>query len=324
MSSAAALVTGATGFLGGALADRLARDGVRVIGTGRDAARGAALEARGVRFVAHDLGDGPVPVEGDLDTVYHCAALASPWGPAAAFERSNVVATQHALATAREHGARRFVHVSTPAVQFAYRDQRGVDPDAPLPVPVNHYAGTKARAEAIVRAPEHAALRPVIVRPRAIFGPGDTVLFPRLLRAARFGLPLVRGGRALVDLAYVDNVVHGLQLAADRGRAGEIYNLSNGEAWTVRNLLDRVFSEVGRTPRYWHLPTWAGHALGRAAEGAALLTRREPRVTQYTMALLAYDMTLDLGKTRRDLGYEPEIGVAEGIRRFGQWWRTNS
>jgi nucleoside-diphosphate-sugar epimerase len=92
----------------------------------------------------------------------------------------------------------------------------------------------------------------------------------------------------------------------------------------VRDLLDRVFHEVGRTPRYWSIPRWAGHALGRAAERAALLTRHEPRLTEYTMALLAYDMTLDLGKTRRDLGYEPAVDVAEGLRRFGQWWRSNS
>ena len=191
------MVTGATGFLGGALVRLLSERGHEIIATGRDEKKLAALADARVKTIALDLASDRLPSLA-CDAMVHCAALSSPWGRKSAFHRANVLGTRGALTLARSAGARRFVNISTPSVYFRFRDQIGVREDAPLPAPVNAYANTKRQAEQLVLAAED--LDPIVLRPRGLYGPGDTTLLPRLLAAAqKRPLPLMNSGRAATD-----------------------------------------------------------------------------------------------------------------------------
>ena len=311
------IITGATGFLGGAIARRLLREGERVIALGRDRAKLSALAEASAETCAVDLSsDDPLPdlrVEG----LIHCAALSSPWGTRAAFELANITGTRRALQLAHKAGVRRFIHISSPSVYFRFADQEAVPEDQPLPPPVNAYAATKAASETLVlAAPE---LSPIILRPRGLYGPGDTALLPRLLRAAsRRPLPLMRGGIAATDLTYIDDVAYAAITALRASAApSRIYNVSGGEALSVRTVAERAGAMAGVPVRWRKLPwplvlsaTRASEALCGAAPG-----RPEPPVTAYSAGLFAFRQTLSLDRITKELGWRPRVSFDEGLAR---------
>lgn len=323
-----AFVSGATGFLGGRLARRLIADGFsEVTGGGRDPEAGAALEREGVRFLRGDLADpelGRAAAKGQT-FIFHCAALSSPWGKRAAFERANVAATESLLAGCAASPPARFIHVSTPSIYFDFRDRVDIKESEPLPAKmVNHYAATKLLAEERVLAASDQGLPAVILRPRGIFGPGDTALFPRLLRAHHQGRLFQLAGRdPLVDLSYVDNVIDALCLCreAPERALGRAYNITNGEPVRLYALLRQVLGELDPPPRLKSMPYRAAAALAAGLEMFGALTGREPALTRYTLGLLAFDQTLDISAAREDLGYQPEVSMAQGVENFVSWWR---
>lgn len=324
-----ALVTGGTGFLGLKLAQRLKSDGWDVAALGRNAAIGAELEARGIAFIRADLTDRAAvhaACQGQ-DVVFHSGALSSPWGPYEAFYQANVLGTQHIADACRAHGVGRLVHVSTPSLYFDFRDRTGIKETDPLPAKgVNAYAETKRLAEGVVDDAHAAGLPAITIRPRGIFGPGDTAILPRLIRANAAGrLPLFDGGRARVDVTYVENVVDALLAcaAAPEAALGAKYNVTNGEPMAVAELLDRVFTalDVPYHPRrIGFLPALA------AAQAMELAARtlgggKEPVLTAYAVGLLAKDQTLDITAAREQLGWTPRISVADGLTAFAAWWK---
>ena len=312
------LVTGATGFLGGALLARLAATGSPAVGIGRDVARIAALRDRGFQMVAHDISRS-LPDVPDIDAVVHCAALSAPFGRLRDFVAANVTGTGNVADFAAVRGIERVVHISSPTVGFAFADQLDQREDTPLPPPVNHYAATKAVGETIMHAQRPNA---VILRPRGIYGAGDTALLPRLLRAANARpLPLFRGGAARIDLTHVDDVVAAILAALDAPAArGQILNISGGEVIAVRDIVDRTCARVGVTPRWRKARLWPMMQAARLIEGAANLrtTPREPLVTRYGLGLFAYAQSLDISKAKRVLDWQPQVPFAQGLdRTFG-------
>ncbi len=324
------LVTGATGFVGGALARRLHAAGARVTAQGRRAAEGAALEAAGLRFVRGDLAERAVAgaASAGQQFIFHCAALAAPWGPYQDFYRANVTATENIVNSALQAGAARLVHVSTPSVYFADQPRRAVRESDPLPPrQLTAYADTKRLAEQVVDEAQAAGLATITLRPRAIFGPGDATIFPRLLRQmARGRLRVIGAGDNLADFTYIENVIDGLLLAAHAPAAalGRKYNLTNGEPQPLWPLIARVSAALGYGPPKGRVPLGAALALAGALELAYTLLRRqtEPPLTRYTVRMLALDATLDISAARRDLGYAPPVSVDEGLARFIAWWRA--
>lgn len=322
-----ALITGATGFLGGALARRLHAEGWDVAGTGRNEAAGAALAHTGIQFLKLELADAAEVTKAcaGCGVVFHCAALSSPWGRAEDFVRSNVRATENVVVACVSQAVRRLVHVSTPSLYFEERDRLNLTESSPSARRlVNEYVRTKALAETIVDA---APLETVTLRPRAIFGPGDTTLFPRLLRAAgksgRF--PLIGAGDPLVEVTFVDNIVDALIAASQAPQAaGRKYNLTNGQPWPREELLSRLFKSVGCAWNPRRVSLWKARLAASVLEGASRLFtsgRWEPPLTRYSAGVLAFSQTFDLSAARRDLGYEPRVSVAEGIEQFAKWWR---
>lgn len=324
------VVTGASGFIGGHVARRLHASGRAVLATGRDQAALAQLREAGMRTHAADLVADPLDALFDgADTLVHAAALSSPWGPRDAFIAANVTATERVLAAARRAGVRRVVHFSSPSLYFRMQDREHV-PEAFEPPRrwITAYAESKWLGEERVRAAcADGAMQAAILRPRAVFGDGDRAIFPRLIAVARRGrFPLVNGGRARIDVTYVDNVVDATVLAIDAElpQAATAFNISNGEPMPVRTLLDALYAALGLDVRYVSLPRPAAMSLARLIETAARWhpRRPEPALTRYTLGVLAYSQTLDIGAARRVLGYAPRVGVREGIARFAQGWRA--
>lgn len=194
---------------------------------------------------------------------------------------------------------------------------------------MNAYAATKLIAERIVSDAAIRGLPSVILRPRAIFGPGDTSLFPRLLRVNESrGIPIIGGGQAQLDLTFMDNVVDGLvqACAAPESATGRIYNLTNGEPVKLIELLQSLFALLELPLRTKFVSRPVALAAGQGMEWlyrALPSLGQEPPFTRYTVGLLAFSQTLDISEARRSLGYEPRIRMDEGLRRFAEWWRND-
>lgn len=326
------LVTGATSGLGRNAVETLLADGDAVRATGRNLEAGNALRAAGAEFVPTDLSmldDAQADtLLRDVDAIWHCAALSSPWGRHEDFVASNVMATRKLAQAAVTRGVRRFVHVSTPSIYFDYRHHRNVRESYRAARFVNHYTATKAQAEDELRAlaSVHPGTTFVLLRPRGLFGPHDRVIMPRILQllSARRGvLPLPRGGNAFVDLTYIGNAVHALRVATHaRVVSGDAFNVTNFEPCTLASLLKRLLGhELGLPYRVRALPYPFLDALARAAEFDGRVRGREPLLTRYGIGALHFDMTLSNTRASTLLGYRPLVEIDRGIRLTADWIR---
>jgi len=324
-----ALVTGATGGLGRNLVGRLHRDGHDVIAMGRKRAVGRAIASQGIRFEAVDLSEKQRlrNLSEGCDVVFHCAALSSPWGRRETFEAVNVLGTINVGDAALAAGAR-LVHVSTPSIYANFSDQLNINEFSTLPKRmVNDYARTKLEAEAHIKVSvREQGLEAIILRPRGIFGPYDTTLMPRLIATAERGpVPLINGGKAVVDVTYVENVVDALILAAEARhiKHGEAFNITNGQGVIISDLIRQALTAVGVPYTTKDVPYWLADIVARGMEFSARLgvIKGEPALTRYTAGLFAFDQTLDITRARTDLGYEPRISIKDGIARYAEWYR---
>ncbi len=315
------LVTGSNGFVGGRIAALALARGWHVVGLGR-----APQPVKPVsHYVHHDLA-APLAVDLSVDAVVHCAALAVPWAAPRAFEASNVDATRHVVDWCSTHGLPRLVYISSSSVFYRNADQTGLTETSAIPPDdeqINHYSRTKRAGERLTetyRAPW------AIMRPRAVFGPEDTVLLPRIVDAARRGrLPVFErpgGGQVLADLIYVDNVAHYCLEAIARGATGA-YNLTNGEPVALYAFLFDVLDRLGVPRPRRRVPVGVAMTVARAAEivSAACLGYREPPITTFGVSVFAYSKTFDVSKCRRELG-PPPVSLNEGVGRLVEWWRS--
>lgn len=315
-----AVVTGATGGLGRLLVPALAAQGWTVVCTGRRVDLGRTLVAPGVSFVPADLSrDSLDTLLAGADSVFHLAALSSPWGRQPAFVQANVTATQRLLAAASAAGCRRFIHTSTPSIFVDRRHRMNLREDSPLPAHgVNDYARTKLAAERLVLQAASPAMATVVLRPRAIVSPFDTVLLPRLMRAAQRGrIVLPAGGQALVELTDGRDVVAALLAACARAEAlsGRVFNISGGQPRPLSHIVSRVFQAMGRPLSVRSVPPALAFALGALAEGLALLlpSRPEPPLTRYGAMVASWSQTFDLTAARTDLQWSPRHSPEEAI-----------
>ena len=304
------LVTGASGFVGGACLARFATlHGARTFGIGRRALPVA-------NYATRDLGE-PFTLDFRPDVVVHCAARSSPWGSRADFVRANVDPTRNVIAFCERVGRPRLVHVSTTAVFYRNEDQTDLTEASPIgPRFVNHYAETKYASERVV---ESYGGSWTIVRPRAVFGPGDTTLFPRVLRAARARrLPLIvrPGAPARSDLIYIDTLVDYLYAAAT-STLGGAFNVTNGEpVETIPFVLD-VLARVGVAPPVRRVDARVAFAGAAAIEAAyrAFAPRAEPPITRFGVAAFAYAKTFDVRKARAAWG-PASTSMRDGVDAF--------
>ena len=316
------LVTGGTGFVGRHLVRALLRRDHIVRVLGRDPASCRELEAEGVEVMRGDLRDAPVVVSAcdGIDAVFHVGALSAPWGRRADFHAINVEGTGHVLAGCRAHGVRRLIHFSSPSVVFSGRDIVDATEEAPYPRRfLCDYSWSKKLAEDLVRASDVPA---VIVRPKAVFGPGDASLLPRLVNRARAGrLPQIGAGDNLIDLTFVDNVVEALLLALTAETAiGRTYTITNGEPVRLWDTIRLVLKQLGLGTELRRVPYRLAYVVAGCLEWKARLFGGEPTLTRYLTAILGRTQTYNIAAARRDLGYRPVVSIAEGLDRTLDAW----
>jgi len=326
------LVTGATGFLGGAVARELHRCGLNVIATGRNREAGENLRSQGIEFHPCDIGREPAVLD-DLisrcSAVIHSAALSAPWGKAQDFILANQRGTEHVInACGRTGSPKRLIHISSPSVQFDFKDQPlATETSIWASPPANDYIATKRTAEQIVLQAAGPGLEVIVLRPKALFGPGDTTLLPRVARVAMRGsFPLFGNSDPLMDLTYIDDAVTAVWLAlkADSSHSGKVYQITSGDPQPRSRVLSTMLEACGFPVQFRIISMNRALALASAFEwGSRVFTggRWEPPLTRYSVGALGYEQTLDITAARRDLGYAPPTNVLARLRETGCLWR---
>jgi nucleoside-diphosphate-sugar epimerase len=283
-----------------------------------------AVERAGAEAVRGNLDDPESLRDGmrGTEVVFHAAAKVDDWGRPADFERVNVEGTKNVLWAMRYSGVPRVVHVSTAFVLADGRPLVGVDEAAPHPRrPAGWLNRTKLDAERAVLAAGEDGLEPLVVRLAFVWGPGDTVWLPRFVEAVRTGrFRWVGGGRHLLSTTHVANAAHGLMLAADRGRPGEIYFLTDGPPVVFRELVTRYLATAGVTPPHRSVPPGAARALAAASEAVWSLfgVKKPPPMTRTTLPILGRECTVSDAKARAELGYEPVIDLDAGMEELAE------
>ncbi len=314
-----AFVTGGSGFIGGRLVERLVGEGRAVRALARSAAAAAAVEALGAEAVRGDLGDRASLAAGAAGTevAFHLAAHLGEWGPWEDFERGNVEGTRNALAACAEAGVRRFVHCGTEAALMAGEPLVDVDETNPLrPDSRAPYPATKAKAEMAVLAANRDGFETVALRPRFVWGKGDTTLLPELVETVDKGqFAWIGGGRNVTDTTHVDNVVEGLVLAAAKGRPGESYFVTDGEPVVFREFVTVMLETQGVKAPSRSVPAWTAAPMAGICEAAwkLLPLPGDPPMTRFRSWLLTQECTIRIDKARGELGYTPVITHEQGL-----------
>jgi nucleoside-diphosphate-sugar epimerase len=320
----AAFVTGGSGFIGGALIRRLVADGWDVHALVRSEASAQKVTAIGAKAIAGDLSDVPSMAVGAqyCEIAFHCAAHLGDWGTREEFERGNVQGTRNALAAARQAGLRRFVHVGTEAALLAGQPLVEVDERAPLRFDSPAlYSSTKARAEEAVIEANHDGLETVVVRPRFVWGRGDTTLLPLLTEAVRSGrFAWIGGGHHRTSTTHIENTVHGLMLAAERGAPGGVYFVTDGEPVVFRDFITRLLATQGVEAPTRSVPTRVARAVAATSEAAwrLLPLPGRPPLTRLTVWVSGLETTLDITRAREELRYAPVKTIDQGLAEMSR------
>ncbi len=294
-------------------------DGLSVRALARSDAAAAAIAGLGAEPVPGELAR-PESIRAGAsgcELAFHAAATVAEWGPYQEFLDGNVTGTRNALQACREAGVARFVHVGTEAALLAGQPLINVTEDEPLrPDSRAFYCATKARAEQLVRAANGEGFATVVVRPRLVWGEGDTTILPGLVAAVRSGrFRWASGGRHLTSTTHVDNAVEGLVLAAGRGRPGSAYFVTDGDPVVFRDFVTELLATQGiEIPdRSIPAPMAASAAAGCELIWRGLHRRGTPPITRMAYWLMALETTIDISLARAELSYRPVISIADGM-----------
>ena len=320
------LVTGAAGFLGSHVIELLVERDEHPRALVRPGEALSGVDRTEVDVRTGDLADPATIVQAleGVEHVVHCAARTGPWGPEAEYERTNVRGLEALVTAAMAAGVQRVVHVSSITVHG--NDLRGAaDERAPLRAEPNPYSRTKVAGERMVERLVRELRAPLtIVRPGWIYGPRDTNSFARLAqRIEKRQMVMVGSGQNHLPLIYARDAAHGLLLAAEAPRAdGRTYLLVNDELVTQHQFVTAIAAELSVPPPARRMPYRLATSLGGLAEELARLTRTRPPVMRYGVQLLGGENRFVITRARDELGFDPEVSMAEGVRRSIEWYRA--
>jgi acetylornithine/succinyldiaminopimelate/putrescine aminotransferase/nucleoside-diphosphate-sugar epimerase len=326
------LITGATGFIGGHLAQRLVQDGHQVRCLVRASSDTSLLDSLDVEIAVGDLtsaGSLTRATQG-CRYVFHCGALVSDWATTEEISRINEGGTQNLLQASVDASVERFIHFSTTDV-YGYPGRAAVDETHAPARFANWYAHTKRAAEAQVRRMEQTrGLDAVILRPATVYGPRSTDVIGEIARAMRRGnMLLVDGGRAVAGLCYVENLMDAAALALAHDAApGHAFNVSDGLDITWKEFTDDLAEGLGYSKVRWSLPYWVANSIGFSLEHTYRLLRKTtrlnvaPLLSRQAVHVLAKNQDFSNRKARDVLGWEPRVDYATGLDATLTWLQT--
>lgn len=271
---------------------------------------------------------GATPVRCDLETVaadhirgadiiIHAAAFVEQWGPKDAWFKSNVLGTQAVLDAAKNAGAKRFIHIGSEAALCHGQHLRGVDETYPLaPNSPYPYCATKAQAEARVSAANGQEIETIVLRPRFIWGPGDTTLLPTIEAMARSGgWTWLDHGRARTSTTHIQNLVHAIELALTAGKPGEAYFILDDGERTLREIISGLAASRGIKLPDKSMPSFTADMVGGLCEFAwrTFGLKGDPPLTRHAAMVMSRDCVLKGDKACAGLGYAPVISVGDGL-----------
>lgn len=325
------LVTGATGFVGRALCERILSDTTpgysAVVATGRNAEVGTQLALLGASFVVGDICNHKFVqnlITDDIDAVVHCAGVTGLGGPPSMYS-ANLMGTRTVADRAFAVGVRRVVNIGTPTIYFDYSNDLNRDEDhIPARFP-NAYASSKAFAEHELLSRPGDVTSAISLRPRFVTGAQDTNVLGRFVRMHVAGeLAQIGNGNNLVDFTAVENVVDAilLALAAPPELHGNAYNITNGDSVRFTPFLNSVFSELGLPQISKKVPYSVAFIGAWFVAALARLKGIDPKLSPLGVAMASKSMTMDIDRARNDLGYVPRVSNSQMRTNFCQWWST--
>lgn len=314
------LITGSSGFIGGQLVERFRFASWKTIGLSR---RANSKTTDIVRDLQQPL---PSSLNANYDVVIHAAARSNPWGTRSQYDNDNVQGTQHVLEFCQRNGHPKLVYLSSSSVYYRNEHQWNLNEDSPLADQfVNQYASTKREGELLV---EQYPGPWSILRPRAVFGPGDTVLLPRILRAAQQGrLPLLTtsDGPVIGDLIYITNLVDCIENVAETPEILGTFNLTNDAPVPIHDFLFDVFDQlkIPRPRRKVSATTAMRLAGGLELFHRLFLPSVEPAITRFGVHVFRYSKTFDVSRMKSIFG-SPKIDLETAKRLTVEWFRQSA
>ncbi len=310
-------VTGASGFVGGAATRALVADGHQVRAMSRSDRSDQRIRALGAEPVRCDLETITAADISDCETVLHCAAYVEAWGPKDAWYRYNVLGTRTMLEQSEAAGVLRFIHIGTEAAichgQHLHNADEGVPlaPESPYP-----YCATKAQAERIVRDANREGFTTIVLRPRFIWGPGDTTLLPLIEAMAKSGKWMwINHGRAMTSTTHIANLVHAIELALTEGKGGAAYFILDDGTIRMKEMIGAMAQSRGLRLPETSIPAWLADGLGRTMEAIWRIfhLQSDPPLTAHAAMVMSRDCTLNGNKAWAELHYRPVLSRAEGL-----------
>ena len=326
------LITGASGFIGGRLAQRLVADGHQVRCLVRASSDTSRLERLGVEIAVGDLSSERSltrAVEG-CNHVFHCGALVSDWATTQEITQTNVRGTRSLLEACAGTSVERFIHFSTTDV-YGHPNGAATEETHTASGFSNWYAQSKLLAEDEVRRAEaECSLQAVILRPATVYGPGSREVVGEIARAIRSRqMLLVGGGRAVAGLCYVDNLIDAAVLALRHEAApGHAFNVSDGLDVTWRQFTDGLAEGLGCAGVRWSVPYWAASGVAFSLEHGYRLLRRTtglsapPLLSRQAVQVLGRNQDFSSRRARETLGWEPRVDYSTGLRETVAWLRA--
>jgi nucleoside-diphosphate-sugar epimerase len=320
------LVTGATGFTGGHLCERLIREGHHVRALIRDENRCSELRRRGVEIVTGDLRD-PESLQratSGIDVVYHIAALFRPENVSRKeMWENNVQGTKNMLDASVKAGVQRFVHCSTIGVHGDVKNPPANE-QAPY-APGDYYQESKTAGEKIaIQYTRDGKLPIVIFRPGGIYGPRD-LRFLKLIRPIKAGRFIMLGsGEVIYQMIYIDDLIDGILLCGTREEAiGRIYILTGGESTTLNQLVRVVAEVLGVRPPRLRFPVGPVYLAGFLCELLCKPLGINPPLYRRRVDFFRKTRAFDISKARRELGFWPKTDLRTGMKLTADWYRGN-
>jgi len=320
------LVTGGTGFTGKALVKRLLEQGHQVVALDyREGLKTEELRAWGAEVVIGSVTDKDVVrrcVQG-VEVVHHLAAAFRELDvPNSYYREVNVEGTRNVLEAAGAAGVRRFIYCSTCGVHGNVDNPPG-DENAPINA-ADYYQQTKYDAEPVVLEHHRKGLTSVILRPAAIYGPGDPERFYMIFKRVAGGrFPMFGSGKTLYHPLYIDHLVDAFLLAQEEGKGdGEAYLIADEEYVEIEDLVRRTAKALGVQVRIPHYPLWPLIIAGHVCEKVCKPFHIKPPIFPRRVDWYRQNRAFDISKARRDLGYAPTISLDEGLKRTAAWYRA--
>ena len=319
------LVTGATGFTGGALAKKLVEQGNHVVALVRRTGNTSALEDLGVELAYGDITDRAAVINAaeNCDIIYHIAAVYRTAGhPDSYYEGVNTTGVQYVVDAALEHGVSRTVHCSTIGVHGDV-EQLPSNEESPFN-PGDIYQTTKLEGEELFARAMAAGLSGAIFRPGAIYGPGDTRLLKMFKQVKRGFFPLFGGGKNLYHLSYIDDLTDGIILCGEHPSAlGERFILCSNEYGTLKELTSMIAKELGVKAPNFAPPVGPLMIAAKLCEAICKPLGIDPPLHTRRVEFFVKSRAFDNTKARELIGFEPKINTQEGVKRTIKWYQEN-